>query len=352
VGLYLDNTIIAAAQQAGIDVLDERCALLGHQICSSDPWVYGLDSALTPGEQFLDTSALFHPTAEGQGQMASDLEDYWKAIQAGGAPAVWPQSLNPNPSGGWLPDNLPNGIPTTVQAEEMLDALPTIANPPTPSNDGYSSSNFGTWPGIRNGWDTRDRVLAAQALTTAQGAPADVDVDEDDGNQVIGGTWQQPYDSDEADPTTPVETECTSPDQTCVSGLPVDHFVPRAYAWVTGADTWPDYSTAITMTLASGATDNTTQGQQMLYDFSNDLSGDELLIVGNSSNSSKGARPPENWMPANQGMYCAYAKMWIEVKWQWNLAVATADVGTVIFPGQTTGLSEQAALQYLLDNYC
>jgi hypothetical protein len=349
VGLYLDNTIIAAAQQAGIDVLDERYALLGHQICSSDPWVYGLDSALTPGEQFLDTSALFHPTAEGQGQMASDLEDYWKAIQAGGAPAVWPQSLNPNPSGGWLPDNLPNGIPTTVQAEEMLDALPTIANPPTPSNDGYSSSNFGTWPGTRNGWTTRNTVLAAQALTTAQGAPANVAVG--NGNVVYAGTWQQPYDTTAGAPTTPVVNTWSS-QALIAANLPVDHFVPMAYAWVTGADTWPDYSTAITITLASGATEDTTQGQQMLYDFSNDLSGDELLIVGNSSNSAKGANPPEDWMPSNQGMYCAYAKMWIEVKWQWNLAVATADIGTFVFPDGTTGLSEQGALQYLLNNYC
>jgi hypothetical protein len=44
--------------------------------------------------------------------------------------------------------------------------------------------------------------------------------------------------------------------------------------------------------------------------------------------------------------------MWIEVKWQWNLAVAAADIGTVIFSGQTTGLREQGALQYLLNNYC
>jgi lysophospholipase L1-like esterase len=350
VGLYLDNTIIAAAKAAGINVLDERYAFLGHQICSAAPWVYGLDSALTPGEQFLDTSPLFHPTVAGHSQMATDLGAYWQAIQAGGAPTVWPQSLNPNPANGWLPKNLPNGIPTTVQAQAMLNSLPTIANPPTPTADGYSTSAFGTWPGVRNGWTTRNTVLAAQALTTEQEAPADVTVGS--GNVVIGGTWQQPYDTTAGAPATPVETECVSPDQPCVSGLPVDHFVPRAYAWVTGADTWlQDYPTAITVTQGT-STVQTTQGGQMLYDFSNDLSGDELLIVGNSSNSAKGDSGPQSWMPQNQGMYCAYAKMWVEVKWQWDLAVATGPVGTVIFPGQTTGLSEKDALQYLLNNYC
>ena len=171
------------------------------------------------------------------------------------------------------------------------------------------------------------------------------------GNQVIGGTWQQPYDTILGAPATPVVTECPSPSQPCVSGLPVDHFVPRAYAWVTGASQWQNaYTTPITVTQGT-QTVNTTQGGQMLYDFSNDLSRDELLIVGKSSNSTKQDRPPENWMPSNQGMYCAYAKMWIQVKWQWNLSVATEDVGTWPFPDGTTGLSEKDALQHILINY-
>jgi lysophospholipase L1-like esterase len=351
VGLYLDNTIITAAKAAGINVLDERYAFLGHQICSANgSLVYGLTSALTPGEQFLDTSALFHPTAAGHAVLAADLGAYWTALQAGGAPTVWPQTLNPKPSNGWLPLNLPDGIPTNAQAQAMLNSLPTIANPPTPANDGYNSgAPFGTWPGPRNGWTTRNTVLAAQALTTGQGAAANATVGS--GNVVIGGTWQQPYDTTVGAATTPVQTVCTSPNQPCVSTLQVDHFVPAANAWVTGADTWPAYTTPITVT-QGGTTVKTTQGGQMLYDFSNDLSGPQLLIVGGSSNASKGFNGPQNWVPPNQGMYCAYAKMWIAVKWQWDLAVVTAPVGTVIFPNQTTGLSEQGALQYLLTNYC
>ena len=40
VGEYLDNAIIAAAQAAGIDAMDERYAFLGHQLCSANAsWV-------------------------------------------------------------------------------------------------------------------------------------------------------------------------------------------------------------------------------------------------------------------------------------------------------------------------
>jgi hypothetical protein len=65
----------------------------------------------------------------------------------------------------------------------------------------------------------------------------------------------------------------------------------------------------------------------MLTDFSNDLGGPELLAGSATSNSSKGDSPPEVWMPANPGMTCAYVKMWIAVKWEWNLEVGTISDG-------------------------
>jgi hypothetical protein len=132
------------------------------------------------------------------------------------------------------------------------------------------------------------------------------------------------------------------------ANLPVDHFVLRANAWITGADTWPDCTTAITGT--QGRARRTTQGQQMLSDFANDLSGAELLIVESSPNSAKQDSGPQDWMPVNQGMYCAYAKMWIEVKWEWNLAVNHTTAGTG--PSNTNAAPEQQYLQYLLNTSC
>ena len=148
VGEYLDNTIISASQAAGINVMDERYAFLGHQLCSSsdDPWVYSPPSPFPSGDEVTDTSSWFHPNAEGQGQMATDLAAYWSALQSGtAAPTIWPQSVNPNPPTGWLSPNLPYGIPTTAQANAMLAALPQINGYNTTT---YSSSSF-TWPATR-----------------------------------------------------------------------------------------------------------------------------------------------------------------------------------------------------------
>ena len=179
----------------------------------------------------------------------------------------------------------------------MLNSLNEIENPPTPAADGYNNGvPFGPWPGTRNGWTTRNTVLAAQALTTAQGAAADAVVG--NGNNVVSGTWQQPYDTTAGSPATPVVSVNTTKAQ-IGSNLQVDHVVPAAYAWITGADMWPIYNTPITITQGTQIV-STTQGMQMLYDFSNDLSGAELLIVGSLSNSTKGGNGPQGWMPYTQ----------------------------------------------------
>ena len=71
-------------------------------------------------------------------------------------------------------------------------------------------------------------------------------------------------------------------------------------------------------------------------------------MVSNSSNSSKQGRGPQDWMPNNKGLYCAYAKMWIAVKWEWNLAVNNTTFGTG--PVNTSALPEYQYLQSLLSS--
>jgi lysophospholipase L1-like esterase len=325
VGLYLDNTIIAAAKAAGINVLDERYAFLGHQICSSSPWVYPLDSALTPGEQFLDTSALFHPNGSGQAKMSTDLQAYWQAMQAGTAPAVWPQSVNPNPPGGWLPLNLPYGIPTTAQAQAMLA---TLQPAPTVTAAYNGSADYWGWS-TRNGCITRYRVLQAQALTQAQWSSA-VPHASGSGCVSLSGSWEKPYDVNSGSPTTPVRASYTMNASGIAADLPIDHFVARANAWASGAGNWMGQYGA-------------GPGEAMLEDFANDMSGPELLTVSTSSNSSKQDKGPQDWMPANTGMNCAYVKMWIAAKWQWNLGLSQA-------AGAINGNNEKAFLQNILNS--
>ena len=327
VGLYLDNTIIYAARGAGINVLDERYALLGHELCSADPWVYQLPTGFTSGTAVLDSSAWFHPTVSGLAQIASDLGAYWQALQQSSPPDLWPVSLA-TPSNGWLPYNLPMGIPVNAQATTMLDSLPVVQSQPTTgtTNPIYDSA-FYNWPATRNKWTTRNRVLVAQALTVAQGAPAEVQVG--DGNSVLGGTWEYGYDVSAQSLFTHVTY--TSPTNTLPSVVTIDHLVPTANAWISGGVTWYNtYTTDMTGT-------QITQGAQMLTDFGNDMGGPELLTASGSSNSSKSNQPPQSWLPSNKGMYCAYAKMWIAVKWEWNLSITSP---------------EEEALAGILNNNC
>ena len=312
--MYLDNTIIAAAKQAGINVLDERYAFLGHELCSSDPWVYSLPVPYPSGTKVLDGDAWFHPTAVGQAQIASDLGNYWTALQAGSAPTIWPVSV-PAPATGWLPANLPYGIPDTEQAQAMLNSLANITAYAGDYNSSASYWNFRT----RNGCDTRNLVLRAEALTTMQW-PSAAALNPPAGASslcpVTAGAWQTPYEAS----TTPLNYNYSTQAQIGSGtagpppGLAIDHIVPKGDAWETGAADWQvNYGDA--------------EGTQMLTDFANDLGGPELLTVSSVSNSSKGDSPPEVWMPANTGMTCAYAKMWIAVKWEWSLEVGTIDDG-------------------------
>jgi lysophospholipase L1-like esterase len=322
VGLYLDNTIIAAAHDAGINVMDERYAFLGHELCSSNPWVYSLPTGFQPGTSVLDTSAWFHPTSDGHGQIAADLAAYWQALKSGPGPAIWPVSV-PAPPSGWLPLNLPHGIPTTAQAQAMLAALTPVANPTTagyPGGAGWST---------RNGCSTRYRVLQAQALTQAQWSQA-VQYAAGTGCVPLSGSWETAYDVTPGSPTTPVRVSFTNNANGIAAALPVDHVVAQANAWATGANNWQT---------AYGA-----MGTVMLTDFANDMSGPELLTISTSSNSQKQDSGPESWMPQNTGMTCAFVKMWIAVKWDWSLGVSTQTGGKI------NGESEQAALQSALNS--
>jgi hypothetical protein len=53
-------------------------------------------------------------------------------------------------------------------------------------------------------------------------------------------------------------------------------------------------------------------------------------------------------MPNNTGLYCAYAKMWIAVKWEWNLALNNTTAGTG--PINTSAQPEYQYLQSLLSS--
>ena len=89
------------------------------------------------------------------------------------------------------------------------------------------------------------------------------------------------------------------------SELDIDHLVPLAEAWESGAFEW----TADTWTR-----------------FANDRADPRSLIaVSASTNRSKGARDPAEWWPPSSSYRCQYAADWIAVKTRWDLAVDAAE---------------------------
>jgi len=141
---------------------------------------------------------------------------------------------------------------------------------------GYSRSLFKHWiDADKDGCNTRYEVLIAEAIVKPKvGA----------GCYLTAGKWRSSYDA----------KIFTSP-----TGLDIDHMVPLAEAWRSGAWAW-------------------TAAQRMNY--ANDL-GDSrtLLAVTASMNRSKGDKDVAGWLP--QIGQCTYISNWIAVKWRFDLTV-------------------------------
>ena len=84
--------------------------------------------------------------------------------------------------------------------------------------------------------------------------------------------------------------------------LHIDHLVPLAEAWKSGARLWTDAEREA---------------------FANDTAG--LVAVSAASNLAKGASDPTDWLPDNEDVWCTYAAVWIEVKAAWNLTADQAE---------------------------
>ncbi|WP_408990236.1 HNH endonuclease family protein [Streptomyces stelliscabiei] len=143
---------------------------------------------------------------------------------------------------------------------------------------GYERTKFRHWiDADRDGCSTRSEVLIEEAVTAPeQGVNC----------ALSGGTWYSPYDD-------------TTFDQ--ARALDIDHLVPLAESWDSGASTW-------------------TAGERQAY--ANDLDDPRALIaVSASSNRSKADQDPTTWQPPAQDYHCTYATDWIAIKTRWALAV-------------------------------
>jgi hypothetical protein len=169
-----------------------------------------------------------------------------------------------------------NNGATGVDARQQLAGLPVAVSG---SMAGYSRDRFPLWNKQGDGCNTRDRVLQRDGRDVKTTADC----------KIVGGTWVSPYDN----------KTLTDPQL-----VDIDHMVPLANAWRSGASAWTD--------------DKRSQ-------FANDLTRPQLLAVSASANRAKGDQDPSQWKPTNRDYWCQYAQRWVAVKVFWQLTVTVLE---------------------------
>jgi hypothetical protein len=96
---------------------------------------------------------------------------------------------------------------------------------------------------------------------------------------------------------------------TFASDFQIDHLVPLANAWRSGAWAWTD---------------------QQRETFAQNLADpDELNAVKGTLNTSKSDSTPDQWKPPLTTSWCRYAASWARIKHDWNLTVTTAELAAL-----------------------
>lgn len=147
---------------------------------------------------------------------------------------------------------------------------------------GYDRDLFPHWiDADGDGCNTRYEVLIAEATTTPTVGS---------GCSLSGGRWYSYY---------------NNAYYTLTSDLDIDHMVPLAEAWDSGARNW-----------------TTTRRRA----YANDLGDSRSLVaVKDSVNQAKGDQDPAEWMPGYSGATCRYVREWVAVKIRWRLTVNSAE---------------------------
>lgn len=181
-----------------------------------------------------------------------------------------------------VPEVTPPVGPSSGELADLLGALRVEEE----FSGGYDRSLFRHWiDASGNGCDARREVLIAESTTPVSVGP---------GCSLSGGTWYSAFDG----------VTTTNP-----SDFDIDHFVPLKEAWDSGAHAW----------------DSGTRQR-----FANDLDfPGSLIAVSASSNRSKGAGDPAEWLPPNSAYRCTYLITWVEVKIRWNLSADPREVQAI-----------------------
>ncbi|MGB3635905.1 MAG: HNH endonuclease family protein [Rubrobacteraceae bacterium] len=170
----------------------------------------------------------------------------------------------------------PGAAPADVA--ETLEGL-QVSEPG--SMAGYSREKFPHWSDAQeNGWDVSDTSCDVRDAALIRDGE---NVQVESGCDIVSGTWLDPF---------------TAQTFTDPSDIDIDHMVPLANAWRSGASSWDEVQSE---------------------SYANDP--DVLLSVEDNANQEKGDKGPEAWKPPNEAEWCSYAKQWIGVKAKYELSV-------------------------------
>jgi hypothetical protein len=180
------------------------------------------------------------------------------------------------------------GAPSPPSAEKALSMLEGLSVAPPGSMAGYSRERFPHWASEaeRYGWQEPDGscdVRDAALIRDGDGVEIDGDC------SITSGTWLDPY---------------TGKTLKNSSEVDIDHVVPLANAWRSGA---------------SSAAWSTADREA----YANDP--EVLLSADAGANRTKGDKGPEAWKPPNRAYWCEYARRWIWIKSDWHLTVNPAE---------------------------
>jgi len=170
----------------------------------------------------------------------------------------------------------PPGIPSAAAAASELASL-TVAAESHAST--YDRALFPHWITQSGACDTREQVLKRDGTNVVTNSSC----------SATSGTWRSPYDG---------------ATWTAASDVDIDHMVPLAEAWRSGAWAW------------------TTARRQA---FANDLSRPQLWAVTDNVNQSKGDQDPSTWKPSVTSFRCTYARAWIGVKYYYGLTLQSSE---------------------------
>ncbi|MEE4492085.1 HNH endonuclease family protein [Streptomyces sp. BE230] len=170
-------------------------------------------------------------------------------------------------------------MPTPVSASTARTYLSELTVQAEGSSTGYSRDKFPHWITQSGACNTREVVLKRDGTNVSQ----------DSSCAAVSGSWYSEYDG---------------ATWTAASDLDIDHMVPLAEAWRSGASSW-------------------TNAQRQAY--ANDLTRPQLIAVTDNVNQSKSDQDPATWLPSRAAYKCTYVRAWVHVKHYYDLTVDSAE---------------------------